>query len=140
MIPGRQTPKEAFDAINNPRIWWSEEIEGSTDKVNDEFTYHYKDVHFGRIRVIEVLPNERVTWLVLENSFNFIEDDSEWIGTNMTLAVSTKGDQTEVAFAHLGLVPEHECFDVCSNAWSTYINGSLPQLIRTGRGQPNPKE
>ena len=40
-----QTPEEVFNAINNPRGWWSEEIEGSTDKLNDEFNYHYKDVH-----------------------------------------------------------------------------------------------
>ena len=38
-----QTPEEAFKAINNVRGWWSEEIEGSTDKLNDEFSYHYED-------------------------------------------------------------------------------------------------
>jgi hypothetical protein len=34
-----QTAKEAFNAINNVRGWWSEEIEGSTDKLGDELTF-----------------------------------------------------------------------------------------------------
>ena len=33
-----QTPQQAFDAITNPRGWWSEEIEGTTDKAGEEFT------------------------------------------------------------------------------------------------------
>jgi hypothetical protein len=38
------------------------------------------------------------------------------------------------------LVPKYECFDVCSDAWGSYIKGSLRNLIIKGKGQPNPLE
>lgn len=40
-----QTPAAAFTSINNVRGWWSEEIEGPTDKLNAEFKHHDQDVH-----------------------------------------------------------------------------------------------
>jgi hypothetical protein len=132
-----QTAKEVFDAITNVRGWWSEEIEGGTDKLNDEFTYRYKDVHICRIKLTDVIPGKRVVWHVLENYFNFTEDKTEWIGTEMSFAISEKDGKTEVLFTHLGLVPEYECFEVCSNSWGFYINGSLRSLIIKGKGQPN---
>ena len=33
-----KTPEQVLNAINNVYGWWSEEIEGSTDKLNDELT------------------------------------------------------------------------------------------------------
>jgi hypothetical protein len=35
-----KTPKEVFASINNVRGWWSQEIEGRTDKLSAEFNYH----------------------------------------------------------------------------------------------------
>jgi predicted phosphohydrolase len=132
-----QTPAEAFAAITNVRGWWSEDIEGSTDKLDDEFTYRHEDVHRCKLRLTEVIPDQKVAWLVLDNYFNFTQDTTEWTGTEIIFEVSAKGNQTEVRFTHLGLVPEYECFDICSNAWGSYINGSLRSLITTGKGQPN---
>jgi hypothetical protein len=42
-------------------------------------------------------------------------------------------------FTHEGLVPEHECYSVCQDAWTSYIQGSLKSLITTGKGKPNAK-
>ena len=50
-----QTPEEAIEAIKNIRGWWSEQLEGSTDKLGDEFTYRYKDVHFSKMSSLKLL-------------------------------------------------------------------------------------
>ena len=131
-----QTSEKVFDAINNVRGWWGEDVEGSNDKVGDEFTYRVQDIHNSKLRVIELIPNEKVVWLVLDNHMNFVEDQTEWVGTTINFEIARKDDQTEVRFAHLGLIPQYECFGVCSNAWGSLMHGSLPRLITTGTGQP----
>ena len=135
-----QSPEKVFNAITNVRGWWSEEIEGATDKLGAEFIYHYEDVHRCKMKITEFVPGERIVWLVLDNYFNFTEDKTEWKDTQVIFEVSRKGDKSEIRFTHLGLVPEYECFNVCSNAWGSYMNGSLRSLITTGKGQPNQKE
>jgi len=132
-----QTPEQVFAAINNPRGWWSEGIEGTTDKVDAEFTYRYKDVHRCTMKIMELIPNQKVVWRVLENHFNFTKDDTEWTGTTIVFEISKTGAKTEVHFTHLGLVPAYECYAVCLDGWTTYINGSLRELISTGKGKPN---
>lgn len=56
------------------------------------------------------------------------------------LRIVEKGEKTEIHFTHEGLVPQYECYNVCSDAWGTYIRSSLRSLIATGKGSPNPKE
>ncbi len=135
-----QSPSEVFQAINNVRGWWSEEIGGRTDKLHSEWTYHYRDVHLCTLKVSELVPDKRIAWIVLDNYFNFTKDEAEWKDTTITFDISRKGNKTEVRFTHLGLIPDYECYDICSNAWGSYINGSLRSLITTVKGQPNRKE
>ena len=135
-----QTPDAVFAAINNVRGWWSEEIDGPTDTPGAVFDYRFQDVHRCTIKVTELVPGRRVAWHVLENFFSFTGDKSEWKDTDIVFDIVAHGGKTEVRFTHVGLVPDYECFDVCAEAWGTYINLSLRTLIATGKGQPNAGE
>ena len=135
-----KSPKEVFDAINNVRGWWSEEVEGDTEKQGDEFRYHFRDVHRCSMKLTEVIPNQKVVWLVTDNYFNFTKDKSEWKGTEIIFEITEHEGKTMLRFTHKGLVPEYECFDICQNAWTRYIQQSLGGLINTGKGEPNSKE
>lgn len=135
-----ETPNAVFNAIKNVRGWWSENIEGSTAQLNDEFTYQFKDIHKCTMKLIEVIPDEKVVWLVLDNYFNFTEDKTEWTGTQIEFNISEKENKTQVYFVHKGLVPAYECYDICFDSWNGYVKKSLVGLITTGKGKPNPRE
>ena len=130
-----QTPAEVFAAINHPKNWWSGEISGSAEKLNDEFTYRYKDFHFSKQRIVEMIPDKKVVWLVTESLINYVEDKNEWTGTKMSFDITEQDNKTLLRFSHIGLVPQIECFDSCSNSWSQLIRQSLFSLITTGEGQ-----
>jgi hypothetical protein len=135
-----QTPKEVFKAVINVRGWWSEEVEGGTENLNDVFLYHYKDVHIAKMKLVEVIPDKKVVWQVLDNHFSFTKDRSEWVNTRIIFEIAGKDGKTELRFTHEGLVPDYECYQVCFDAWTSYIKGSLKNLIETGKGKPNAKE
>ena len=135
-----KTAKQAFDAIKNFKLWWSEDIEGETDKLNETFFYHYKDIHLCDIKLTGLVPDKRLEYKILDNEFNFTKDKTEWINTALIFEISTHKDQTTVKFTHEGLVPAYECYNVCKDAWSGFIQRSLRNLIETGKGEPNPKD
>jgi hypothetical protein len=135
-----QSPQEVFDAINNVRGWWSEEIEGDTGKLGAEFKFHYKDLHRSTQQIAELEPGKKIVWHVSDAQLNFVKDKTEWNGTGVVFEIARKGGKTELRFTHFGLVPTVECYGDCSGAWGFYVNDSLRSLITTGKGQPARKE
>lgn len=145
------TPAEAFNAIRNVRAWWSEEIEGNTENADDIFDYHFEDIHRCKIKLLQVVPDQKVVWLVMENYFKpgiFADssntsseehkfDQTEWVNTTIHFDISKKDNKTQIRFTHEGLVPEYECYEICSNGWNHYVRESLLSLITTGEGMPN---
>jgi uncharacterized protein YndB with AHSA1/START domain len=132
-----QSPEEVFKAVTNVRKWWGEGVTGGTEKEGDEFTYEVPTVHRSVQKLVKVVPNEKVVWLVTESDMTFIKDAAEWVGTKIIFDITKEGDKTKLTFTHEGLVPEVECYKFCMPAWDQYIKGSLYKLITTGKGTPN---
>jgi hypothetical protein len=135
-----QAPRQAFDAINDVRGWWSGEIEGRTDVLGAEWTYSYKTLHRSTHRITELVPGKKVVWHVTDSQLNFVRDKREWDGTDIVFEIAKRGDKTEIRFTHVGLVPAIECYDACSGAWRSYVTESLRSFIAKGKGQPNARE
>lgn len=133
-----QPPQKVFQAITNVRSWWSgyyeEEIEGRTEKLNDEFTFRAgAGAHFSKHKLIEVVPDKKIVWLTTAGQLNFIEKGDEWVGTKVIFEITSKGDKTQLTFTHEGLTPEIECYESCTPAWTGYLEHKLLPLINTDK-------
>jgi len=139
-----QTPEEVFNAVRNVRGWWSgyysEEIKGDTEELNDEFSFRAGGgAHYSRQKLIEVIPDKKVVWLVTDSKLDFLEKKDEWTGTKVIFDISQKNNKTQLVFTHEGLIPEIECYNSCAPAWSQYLQNKLLPLITKGKVNTNKK-
>jgi hypothetical protein len=129
-----QTSPEVFKTLLNVRAWWSglfdESFEGGSEKLGDEFSFLAGGgVHYTKQKLVELIPNKKVTWLVTEARLTFVDDIDEWEGTKISFELFEEGNKTKVVFTHIGLVPQFQCYDACSSAWTQYIQEQLYNLL-----------
>jgi len=132
-----QAPEAVFSAINDVRSWWTGSIEGPSDVLGGEFSYRYKQLHFSKQRVTELVPGRKVEWTVIDSALQFAQRKDEWTGTKLVFDIAQQGNQTEIRFTHVGLVPEFDCYGACSRGWTQVIH-ELETFI-TSRGNAAPK-
>ena len=135
-ITVQQTPEKVFNAINNVRSWWSQNIEGATNQAGSIFIY--RDKYLEAKMQIRTLTKTQIIWDVLEthNSFFGKENEREWDGTSIQFDINqNKTGTTTVKFTHKGLTTGAVCYNVCSNSWEYFIGTSLKALIETGKGK-----
>lgn len=121
-----KTPHEIFETLSNVPQWWfglyDESINGDSKKLNDEFTFKAGGgVHYSKQKLVELIPDKKLSWLVTDSNLNFLNDSAEWTGTKIAFEISKENGDSKVTFTHEGLLPEIECYDSCSSAWAKYL-------------------
>jgi Activator of Hsp90 ATPase homolog 1-like protein len=124
---------EVFAHLKNPKNWWvglfGETIEGKSEDINDEFSFSAGDgVHYSNQKIIELLADKKIVWLVTESNLSFLKNPDEWAGTKICFDIEKVGDKTKLTFSHIGLIPHIECYGSCSSAWTQYMQNLLAHL------------
>ncbi len=133
------TKEEVFDALTlNIDKWW-----GVVDQPASELGTIFK-VSFGEafwvFKVIDFKKNNLASWECVESNqvhagLKGIKE--EWLGTKLFWNLQSEGDKSvKVNFTHEGLVPNFNCYDVCSKAWDYFITDSLKAFVENGIGKP----
>lgn len=134
-----KTPKDIYNQINDVSKWWATKefngiIEGHSTNLNDEFVVRFGDVHYSKQKLIEVIPNRKVVWLVIDSKINWIEKDkTEWTNTKIIFEIVSKGNISELHFTHEGLIPKLECYEKCIQGWNMIIKTSLEQSLNKAK-------
>jgi len=130
-----QSQAEAYNTILNVRAWWSglygESFEGSSEQLGDEFSFRAGDgAHYTKQKLVELVPNKKVVWLVTEANLSFVDKADEWEGTMFGFEIYPETGKTKIVFTHKGLVPEFECYNACAPAWTQYLQEKLTAAIK----------
>ena len=130
---------DVFRKINQVSGWWTENMEGGSNQLNDVFTVHFGET-FVNFKVTEYVPAKKVAWLVTDCYLHWLNDKKEWKGTEVVFDISEQNDMTKVNFTHIGLEPQVECYNDCVKGWDQYVKSSLVNFIMKGKGQPEMKK
>ena len=114
------TCEEVFAALTDPdqvTAWWSAKSTTGSGQTGGELriTFGTED----RPTVMQVLAARRpdvVVWEVISSPL--IPD---WHGTQPTFTMTTTENGCRLNFAHYGLVPALECFELCNVDWGRFL-------------------
>ncbi len=125
--------EEVFKVLLDVKKWWSgvyeETIEGKSENMGDEFSFSASGGrHFSKQKLGELLPAKKIAWHVTESNLSFLQNPREWDNTKLAFNLSEKENKTQVTFTHKGLVPQIECYDACSHAWTQYLQNLKSKL------------
>ncbi|WP_018343713.1 SRPBCC family protein [Cytophaga aurantiaca] len=131
-----QSAKEVFNAICNVTHWWSKDFQGNSNKQDDEFVINHPGQHYSKQKLVEVIPDKKIVWLITESELNWLKGNTEeWTNTRMIFEIDSSDNKTTLHFTHDGLIPEKECYAMCAKGWDIVIKDWL--LHRITFGEPS---
>jgi len=123
------SPHHVFDHIvKDVSKFWPEEFEGNSTKLNDGFIFRSGDSHYSKNKVVELVPDKKVVWLVTESIRK--RDGFDWTGSKMIFEITPKGDNTIVQFTYDGFILENE-YDRLVQVCDMVIKERLYSLLTT---------
>jgi len=130
-----QPPHDVFKRITTDiaKWWGGQDLEGDSTKLNDEFVIDHPGTHYSRQKLVELIPDKKITWLITESTMSWLKDPTEWANTKLIFDITSKEDTTVLHFTHEGLTPDKQCYARCSEGWDTVIKDYLFNLITNGR-------
>ncbi|HYO94116.1 MAG TPA: SRPBCC domain-containing protein [Polyangiaceae bacterium] len=126
----------ALSTVEGVAGWWTKETTGDA-KLGGTVQVRFRS-KAGELKgqmafeMLELNRNEHVVW-------RFTSGPDEWIGTDVTFALSQQGEYTVVIFGHRNWREAVEFTAHCSMKWATFLL-SLRQLAESGVGQPAPED
>ena len=137
-VPAR-TLYQQFSTAEGIRRWWTRDCE-MEERVGGKAAFRFPKAGFHAVVTITRLEPERcVEWTCIDSKhpeksgFNNLRD---WVGTSLRFEFEAVDEShSRLKFTHAGLAPL-ECFGVCSNSWSYYLNDSLRAYLEAGVGKP----
>jgi uncharacterized protein YndB with AHSA1/START domain len=126
---------EVFQCITEgvPKWWGGRDYSGCSIHLNDEFIVNHPGTHYSKQRLVEVIQDRKVVWLVEDSRLNWLKHQDEWTNTRMIFEITPNENSSILQFTHEGLVPEKECFARCSEGWSQVIRNWLVDFVVTGK-------
>ena len=126
----------ALATIDGLAGWWTQDTTGSA-KAGGHLACRVHTAEGDEIGgfgmdVLEVTPDHRVHWRVLDGP-------AEWVGADIEFQLSQQDGQTIVMFGHRNWRDEGEFMAHCSTKWATFLL-SLRDLVETGQGKPSPHD
>jgi uncharacterized protein YndB with AHSA1/START domain len=115
--------------------WWTTDTQGDSKVggvLKTLFTADGKVLGGFDLKIVELTPDKRVLWQV-------IEGPAEWIGTKISFDIKQEGDYSIVLFKHEGWKEPVEFMYHCSTKWAIFLM-SLKSLVETGKGTPSPDD
>jgi hypothetical protein len=117
------SPEKALEMISQVQDWWTKDLKGSTQELNDEFTVSFGTT-WKTFRITELTPGAKLVWQVVDCNMPWNKDVKEWANSRIEWAVSAANGGTRITFTHYDLAIMY-CGEVCMNAWSDYIQNNL---------------
>lgn len=122
--------QRVFSALTDKlHLWWGK-VKDANFEANGYFTIQFENGYWWTFKIVAFLPNKKIIWKCVEGEPEF---NKEWIGHILHWEVEEiDNTKTIINFRQIGLTPDINCYETCSNTWDKFLVEDLKSFLNTG--------